>query len=255
MKIIRRGLEIRCVNSAGVDVRRYTLDLLGRVTEIPRTGSSLRIVAFSDWRVQHIGGLIHFIKAQKKRPDLILYAGDDVQRFRPPRRNLFAQIARLSVNGLCAVAGNDDPPACRDLIVGRHVHAVHSCALVLGRFAVVGVEGAPLFREDTEHRNIGRLLYPERVLARQMMRWRTPALANKKLIILSHAPPFGVLDFAVRYGPRSIGSRPLREFLEADTNSLLCVCGHVHRSGCPTSPVGQCLVVNGASHAPHGDVG
>jgi Icc-related predicted phosphoesterase len=234
VKIIRRGLEIRYVNSAGVDVRRYTLDLLRHVTEMPRTGSSLRIVAFSDWRVQDIGKLIRFVKAQKKRPDLILYAGDDIKRFRPPRRNLFQQIARLSVNGLCAVAGNDDPPACRDLIAGKHVYAVHSCALVLGRFAVVGAEGAPLFQNDTEHRNIGRLLYPERVTALQTKRWRTSVLAKKKLIIVSHAPPFGVLDSAVRYGPygpRSIGSQPLREFLETDTNSLLCVCGHVHRCG------------------------
>lgn len=234
---------------------RYRLDLLGQVTTIPHSGSSLRIVAFSDWRVQDIRELIRFIKAQKKRPDLILYAGDNVKRFRPAGRNLFQQIGKLSANGLCAVAGNDDPPACRDLIAGQHVYAVHSCALVLGRFAVVGAEGAPLFQNDTEHRNMGHLLYPERVLALQMKRWRTSALANKKLIIVSHAPPFGVLDFPARYGTRSIGSRPLREFLEAAANSLLCVCGHVHRCGGQCARAGNCVVVNAASHDSPGDAG
>jgi Icc-related predicted phosphoesterase len=88
-----------------------------------------------------------------------------------------------------------------------------------------------------------------------MRHWRKAALAKKKLIIVSHAPPYGVLDLAVRYGRRSIGSRPLREFLEADANSLLCVCGHVHRCGGKSATVGQCLVVNAASHDSPGDVG
>jgi Icc-related predicted phosphoesterase len=254
VKIICRGLDVTRVSSEGGEVSRYRLALLREFANAPHRGLSLRIVAFSDWRVQEVGSVVRFLKDQVK-PDLILYAGDDIQRFRPPRKNLFQQIAKLARYGLCAVAGNDDDPATRDLIGGRNVYPVHSRALVLGRFAVVGVEGAPLFPNDTQDRNIGHLLYPERVLSLQMKLWNSTAFRDKKLIIVSHAPPFGVLDFAVRFGARNIGSRPLREFLESSPNSLLCICGHVHRCGGQSAKLGKALVVNAASHDSPGDPG
>lgn len=76
-----------------------------------------------------------------------MYAGDDIRRFRPPRENLFEELASLSRYGLCAVAGNDDAPPAREFISGQNVYPAHSRALVLGGFAVVGVEGAPLICE------------------------------------------------------------------------------------------------------------
>jgi len=232
----------------------YKLDSLRECAKVSHRGSSLRIVGFSDWRVQGIRGLIRFLETQKK-PDLILYAGDDIGRFRPQCENLFEELAGLSRYGLCAVAGNDDAPATRELITGQNVYPVHSRALVLGEFAVVGVEGAPLFANDDQHRNKGSLLYPERFLSYLMRKWDCAAFKDKSLIVVSHAPPFGVLDFAVRFGPRSIGSRPLREFLEASRNAILCVCGHVHRCGGESAKLRRALVVNAASHDRPGDPG
>ncbi len=253
-KIICKGLEVTLVDSEGKEVSRYRLDVLRKVARVPYRGASLRAIAFSDWRVQDIGASIRFIKAQKK-PDLILYAGDDIRRFRPARKNHFEEIAKLSRFGLCVVAGNDDPAETRQLITGQNVYPVHSCALVLGHFAIVGVDGAPLSNELGPNYNIGRLLYPEHVLALQMKRWKTRDFRHKKLIIVSHTPPYGVLDFAVRFGPHKIGSRPLRDFLDSSPNSLVCVCGHVHRCGGQTAKVGTTLVVNAASHDSLGEPG
>jgi Icc-related predicted phosphoesterase len=250
-----RGLQVYRLGPAEKEEPLYRLELLGSYNEVPCRSQSLKIVAFSDWRVQGIGGLIRFLKAQRGTPDLIVYAGDDIQRFRPPGKNLFEDIAKLSKFGLCAVAGNDDTAATRELICGRGVHQVHSLALVLGRFAVVGVEGAPLFPNDSEGRNRGHLLYPERVLSCHMRAWNSNALNHKKLIVVSHAPPFGVLDFAVRFGPRHIGNRPLREFLESSSHSLLCICGHVHRCGGQSTELRNVQVVNVASHDRPGESG
>ena len=254
-KIICKGLEVTRLSSEGKELSRYRLALLHHGVRLRHGGLSLRIVAFSDWRAQEVSAMVRFLKAQHVKPDLILYAGDDIRRFRPPGKNLFEEVAKLSRYGLCAVAGNDDDPAMRGLIAGRNVYSVHSRALVLGRFAVVGVEGAPLFPNDTQNRNIGHLLYPERVLSLQAKLWNSTEFRDKKLIIVSHAPPFGVLDFAVRFGPRNIGSRPLREFLEASPNSILCICGHVHRCGGQSAKLGKALVVNAASHDSPGDPG
>lgn len=254
MKIRIKGNGIYSVGSAGEVRLVYELDSLRECIEVSHRGSSLIVVGFSDWRVQDIRGLIRFLETQE-RPDLILYAGDDIRRFRPPGENLFEELAGLSRYGLCGVAGNDDTPSTRELISGETVYPVHSRALVLGEFAVVGVEGAPLFANDDQHRNKGSLLYPERFLSYLMRKWDCPALKDRRLIVVSHAPPFGVLDFAVRFGSRSIGSRPLREFLEASQNVVLCVCGHVHRHGGESTKVGRALAVNAASHDRPGDPG
>ena len=39
----------------------------------------MKIFAFSDWRVQSLYGLIELVDQHK--PDAILYAGDDLERF------------------------------------------------------------------------------------------------------------------------------------------------------------------------------
>lgn len=231
--------------------------ILERIARVPHDGDSLRLVAFSDFRVQNLDSLVKFIKSQD-RPDLIVYGGDDIRRFHEGGTNFFERLADLSRFGLCAIAGNDDHPDTRSLITGQNVYSVHSCPLVLGCFAIVGIEGAPMFpmqEEFDKSYNKGYLLYPEPILTWHVRQWRKAGLDRKHLIILSHAPPYGVLDFARRFGRRQIGSRPLREFLESSPNALLCVSGHVHSQGARSEKVGNALVVNVASHDRPGDPG
>jgi Icc-related predicted phosphoesterase len=215
-------------------------------------GKSLNVLAFSDWRVQNIDQLLKHIAASPQ-PDLIIYAGDDVDRFRAGGRNYFEELARLSKFGLCAVAGNDENPEARQLIAGANVYRVHSCPLTIGDFAVVGLEGAPLLSPGGA-RNMGYLLYPQSFRKRLMLQW-TKRLTGKKLIIVSHAPPYGTLDFAVRYSHDHIGCPELRGFLETRSDAILCICGHVHRFGGQVAIVGKSVVVNAASHDHVGDPG
>jgi Icc-related predicted phosphoesterase len=128
---------------------------------------------------------------------------------------------------------------------------------VLGDFAVVGLEGAPYFPPGSGVKmNLGcTALYPDQLVQRQFRRWDT--LADKALIILSHAPPYGVLDQARRHTvqPRSTGSRPLRDYILSRQNAVLCVCGHVHRWGRRSESLGTCTVVNAATHGGERDTG
>ena len=41
----------------------------------------MKILAFSDWRVQDINLLIEYLDGLKELPDVIVYAGDDISRF------------------------------------------------------------------------------------------------------------------------------------------------------------------------------
>ncbi len=66
-------------------------------------------------------------------------------------------------------------------------------------------------------------------------------------MVVSHAPPRGCLDRAVRFSPgkepRPIGFRALK-----DDRVRLVVCGHAHRMGGRAARLGHALVVNVASH-------
>jgi hypothetical protein len=65
--------------------------------------------------------------------------------------------------------------------------------------------------------------------------------------LVSHTPPHGILDLAIRFGVDNIGSTVVREFLR-HRQARGIVCGHVHSKGGRIESVGRKLVVNVASH-------
>ena len=257
-----------------------SLEAVGSPIQKPFESNVLRIVAFSDYRVQDICLLVDFIKGLQPRPNLILYAGDDVERFHSEKGNFFEQLAMLATHGLCAVLGNDPPErkyeihervskipdpttgqprilrlmipkgpipntkTLRRSIRGTHVYNVHERPLVLGEYAVIGNEGAPL---DEEFGEMGAVIYSEQSIARHLQ-LAANRVQGKSLIVLSHCPPRGVLDRAIRYGKRHIGSNALRRFLEKRKTVPLVVSGHVHSCGAQAKKCKHSIVVNAASH-------
>jgi Icc-related predicted phosphoesterase len=208
--------------------------------------STLSLLVFSDARVQDLSILAEYVASLDPRPDLILYAGDDVDRFHPENRlNYFAKLAGLTTYGLAAVIGNDDAPNASRFLVGRRVYDAHARTLLLGQFAVIGLAGAPI-RESEFNR--GSTLFTESAL-RARLRRGLKAAGERIIIVLSHAPPNGTLDFAVRFGARRIGSQAVSEALDSpDSNIHLVVCGHVHGMGGRDEQRGRALVLNAASH-------
>lgn len=205
----------------------------------------LRILAISDLRVQNLPTIIEWVRARRKPLDLILYAGDDIHRFHPePGQNRFAELATLTQFGLCAVAGNDDGPQVRELITGKRVYNVDRRALKLGRFVIIGQEGAPIIPNNA---NMGHLLYDDATCERRLNR-RIRSREGRTVIVLSHAPPLGCLDMAMRFGRASIGSWALATAIRDQRAIRLVVCGHVHLMGGRHTRTNQATVVNAASH-------
>ena len=221
-----------------------------KVRDMGDHSGPLRLIAFSDYRVQDIQLLIEELSKLRPCPDLIVYAGDDISRFREEGKNLFEVLARCSKYGICAVAGNDDAPGHQKHIRGRSVFDVHASPVTLGDFAVLGVEGAPSAP--------GFLLHTEKEISSHLARQKRVS-QRKNLILVSHCPPEGCLDKSVRFSldrrPRSIGSRAVRKFVRANKYVRLVVCGHSHRSGGRHQRLGQALVLNAASHDRVGNVG
>ncbi|MFX0133987.1 MAG: metallophosphoesterase, partial [Candidatus Hodarchaeota archaeon] len=215
----------------------------------------MRIIAFSDWRIQSIEQFIKYLEESGHRPDVIIYAGDDVGRFNNvpktkipkefrdvkfPKVNHFQKIAALSKYGLVAVAGNDDYPFEKYIIRGKKVYNIHEEPLIIGDYAFIGLEGATT--------PPGTLLHSEDYVLKHLNA-SLEKVPEKIIIIVSHSPPYEILDFAVRFGAEPIGSTSLKEFINKNHKQLAFIfCGHCHLQGGKHEIYKSVSIFNCASH-------
>ena len=255
MKLVITGKEMRMLEQAGEPCQKRW------------DSESLRLVVFSDYRVQDISLLLDFVRRLQPVPQLLLYAGDDVERFQYGERNFFEELAATATHGLCAVVGNDsairhedsservrifdEVMATRASIRGTNVHNVHCEPVIIGNYAVIGIEGSPL---DETFGAVGTVSYPEVSIARHLHA-AAKSVTGKHIIVVSHTPPRGALDLAIRFGTRHIGSTTLRNFLSKRRDVPLVVCGHVHSCGGKSDKLARSTIVNAASHDDQGAPG
>jgi Icc-related predicted phosphoesterase/uncharacterized protein YprB with RNaseH-like and TPR domain len=205
----------------------------------------LVILACSDLRAQRVEDLIRHVTRCNPRPDLIVYAGDDVGRFRAdPTRNDFERLAGLVRFGLVAVIGNDDGPNGQRHLTGKNVYDVHRVNVRIGDVVIMGQEGAPT---SAECPGIGAPLYLEEQIARHLRDRAANARPCDRIIVISHAPPHNILDRSFRFGDAHIGSKALATFMMEDLRVRLVVCGHAHVNGGRAERVGHTDVMNVAS--------
>jgi Icc-related predicted phosphoesterase len=217
----------------------------------PPSHARLRLLVCSDLRVQAIPELITWVGQLKPRPDLILYAGDDIHRFRPDSAtNYWVELASMTRYGVAAVLGNDDDPDLLELypIEGhRCVHHLGTSTLRIGNFAFHGVDGA---EETPENPGIGWCRSPG--VIRALLERAIGKASGATHVLVSHSPPQGVLDGARRFSadgrPRCIGSLAVRRTVLRHSAIKLVCCGHVHLQGGRHEWLGKALVVNAASH-------
>ena len=200
-------------------------------------GPRLKILAFSDYRVQDINKLIRYIREMVPKPDVIVYAGDDLNRFEEEGRNLFSQLGEFAEHGVLAIAGNADTLDCKRVLNAKHVHDLHEKPYIIGDIAFVGQEGSG--------GDGGLFPYPEKEI-REHLKKQVNEVKRKKLVLVSHNPPYGLLDFARRFGSRHIGSKAILQFLEKH-RPVLHICGHVHMYGGKSEHLGSTTILNIAS--------
>ncbi len=216
----------------------------------------MKILALSDWRVQPIEDIFEFIDDYKRPIDAIVYAGDDIRRFQDEWKNYFAELAqRTKRKRVFGVIGNDDTPDVREILNRGGVYDVHKKGpVVLGSYAFLGLEGAPRTLADGRP-GIGIVLYSEDEAFRHLSKqYNSPQSKGKKKILISHAPPNGILDLSVRFGIGHIGSKAVLKFIKEKEIEFV-ICGHSHLHGMQVAKQGKTLVVNIASHDDEGAPG
>jgi len=148
-----------------------------------------------------------------------------------PEKNIFEELAKNSRYGVVAVLGNNDLISSKTLINGKNVFDAFSTLIKIGPILIIGIEGEP---SDTDCKL--RLEFIQKLVAK-----------DEFIIIVSHVPPKGILDRAIRFGKRSIGSVALRDYIEEDPRVGLVICGHVHNQGGKLEVLNNTTVVNVSS--------
>ena len=143
-----------------------------------------------------------------------------------PEKNIFEELAKNSRYGVVAVLGNNDFKTLKALINGEKLVEAFSTLIKIGPILIIGIEGAPY---DI---NVGMYLHHLESDYKLRLEFIQKHVAKGEfIIIVSHTPPKGILDRAIRFGERSIGSVALREYIEEDPRVGLVICGHVHNQG------------------------
>lgn len=146
-------------------------------------------------------------------PEMILISGD-VTHFGP------VETASSLLQGLdlpCfVVPGNCDPPELLHVLEESSAVSLHGSALTIGNISLAGVGGS----NPTPFRSLFELSEEElgRVLG-QAMSVMDRSVHN---VLITHAPPFGALDFI---GGKNVGSHSIRARLKEF--DLVC-CAHIH---------------------------
>jgi Icc-related predicted phosphoesterase/uncharacterized protein YprB with RNaseH-like and TPR domain len=219
---------------------------------VPHASSTFRAFALSDWRVQDISDSVLFLE-QNEPVDLVIYAGDDIERFRyEGEGDWFSKLASHTKTGhVLAVVGNDDDYEESKLVLKMQgVCDLYDRSFVFGEYAFIGLESStsgPAVFSHTESD------------FQNQLEMQQSKLKGKKLIVVSHTPPHGVLDLGLRFAPKeegveNIGSTSLRRFIDNNVVEAV-VCGHCHSNGGQSREVNSTKIVNVASHDNLGSVG
>jgi len=200
------------------------------------------IMAVSDWRSQPIDDLYTILETVEPTPDLLLYAGDDLSRFKDPDTDTdhLAELARLTkYQQSLYVRGNDDfPPPAGPEFNTAYTTDLHATPYTHENLVFIGQEGST--------QGPGLITYSEEDVQRHLSEQRT-ACEDRTPILVTHTPPFGILDIGKRFGQQHIGSKAVRSFVK-DFQPPLIVCGHCHQFGGRAETLEYGTVINIASH-------
>jgi Icc-related predicted phosphoesterase len=157
--------------------------------------------------------------------------------------NMLELLAKKSRFGLVVVAGDDDIHMhVNPYINGEKVFNAEKTWVKVGRFLIIGLEGA------TAGIDIFAGYYLEADTKLRLELAKDFANDDTKLIIVSHAPPRGVLDRELGYGGVNIGSAALRDFVEENSQKIpLVICGHANSLGGRFEMLQDTVIVNVSS--------
>jgi Icc-related predicted phosphoesterase len=180
---------------------------------------------------------LHFIRVKSDKNYVYYFIPNPDQ----PEKNIFEELAKYARYGVIAILGNDEEKVARVWIRGEKVYELFSTLVKIGPVLIVGLEGSICGMGPN-----GKYLESDIKLRLEFIQQKV--MEDELILIVSHTPPRGILDRAIRYGEKSIGSIALRDFIEEESRVCLVICGHVHSCGGSFETLNNATVVNVSSH-------
>jgi hypothetical protein len=120
------------------------------------------------------------------------------------------------------VPGNCDPPELIQGVRLRGVSNLHGTCKIQDDLCFIGVGGCPPSPFFTPNE------FSEEQILGILEAAYSKADETKKLVLVSHAPPYNTRLDATGLG-QHVGSRSIRKFIE-DKKPILAMCGHIHEA-------------------------
>lgn len=207
-----------------------------------RHDSCLSILAVADLHNHKMELLENAV--QTLRPDVVVFAGDGLPSCSSgDTANWLVAIARNTKFGVLAVEGNADGDGALARLNINGVHDLHHEPVDVSGVRFLGLAGASM-RASSPGFDLGSPLYSEAQAIAHLD--RQSAGHPGPFVLITHAPPHGVLDYSVALEAR-VGSRAVVSFLNSGRRCPLVICGHVHSSGGRSESFAQTKVWNVAS--------
>ena len=188
----------------------------------------MRLVAASDVHGD-LGMIRKFSKAARRlQASAVVLAGDIGPRISP----ILSHLSKLGLP-VYTVLGNDDLPYDSCQLEGTpYILNIDGETIDIGPVEIIGCSGVHQLDVFTpDEKRIFSLLQ------------KAFKIATKPVVLISHFPPFRVLDFATRHGENHVGSKAVRKVIQT-YHPLLCICGHVHKDGGKRAVLSDTRVIN-----------
>ena len=174
------------------------------------------------------------VKSKQLEVDLLVACGD-ITNFGTAKQamKLLSNFDKLNIP-VVFVPGNCDLPSVLE-VETENCFNLHEKCIKIGNYTFVGVGGSPLSPLHTP------LEFSEDEIYNTLELAVSKCSENKKLILISHTPPFNTkVDLA--FNGEHIGSRSIRNFVEK-YKPIAVFCGHVHEAR-GIDKIGNTIVVN-----------
>jgi len=167
-------------------------------------------------------------KAKKHKPDVIICAGD-ISLFENHIDELLKRISKIGKK-ILVIPGNHETGSVLRKICSHHESLIYieKKAIKIGDCMFVGFSGEGFLRRDTEMEKFIKKIKPK--------------IKGKKTVLVTHAPPYKTkLD---KIGREHCGNRTITNFIKANKNIVLEICGHIHENAGKEDKINKAKLIN-----------
>lgn len=190
----------------------------------------MKILAFVDSHGSSSALKVLKSRVKKSNPDLIICAGD----FTLFEHNLEKILKKINALGkpVFLIHGNHEVAARVNVICNalKNITFIHKKIIPFKDILLVGWGGGGFSFSDKEFE--------------KFVKNNKQKLKNKKIILITHAPPYNTKIDYLAYSKMHAGNKSFTNFIKSHKNVVLAVSGHLHETAAKKDELNNCIIAN-----------